>query len=277
MDQPTPTPTHIRAGPTIGIPSKLLTIDRLVGSKEPQSLGFSYSPIIGCMARLPQPAFKGWNPPEKRTRRGRPRIPGMNEAILDTTIALAAEEGFAMLTLEMIAARVGVARPTIYRRWPTKEALFADALAKIIDDFKHQETGDIRTDLILYVTEMIKSIQSPAGTVYLAHTFEKNLSHLGEEARRRGRAKERQIIERALEKGQLAQDTDPDLLLDLLLGIVWYRGHVELQHMDESLAEAIVDRVLPSFLPTTDSRRRKRQMSQLNEGVRVAQKDSGSD
>jgi AcrR family transcriptional regulator len=188
-------------------------------------------------------------------RRGRPLTPGASDAILEATIALAAEDGFAALTIDAIAARAGVGRPTIYRRWPSKEALLDAAVTKIVEDLRQPDTGDIRSDLILHVIEMIHSIQSPSGTVYLAYTFEPEWSHLGAAAQERCRDRNRDMIRRAVARGELLPNTDPDLLLDLLTGFVWLRGHVHHQHMEDALAQTIVDSVLPQFLVERSQRR----------------------
>lgn len=191
-------------------------------------------------------------------RRGRPLTPGASDAILDATITLAAEDGFDALTIDAIAARAGVGRPTIYRRWPSKEALVEAAVTRIIEGLRQPDTGEIRRDLVLHVTEMINSIQSTAGTAYLAYTFEPKWAHLGAAAQEQCRERNRDMIRRAMQRGELRSGTDPDLLLDLLTGIVWLRGHVHRQHMETADAETIVDSVLPPFLAAPVSRPRRR-------------------
>jgi AcrR family transcriptional regulator len=191
-------------------------------------------------------------------RRGRPLAPGASDAILDATIALAAEDGFDALTIDAIAARAGVGRPTIYRRWPSKDALVEAAVTRIIEGLRQPDTGNIRTDLVLHVIEMINSIQSQAGTAYLAYTFEPKWAHLGAAAQEHCRDRNREMIRRATQRGELDAATNPDLLLDLLTGIVWLRGHVHRQHMEPVDAETIVDAVLPPFLVEPSNRPSRR-------------------
>ncbi len=69
---------------------------------------------------------------EKRTR-GRPRRAGADEEILRATRELLDEDGYAAFNVDVVAERTGIAKTTIYRRWPTKGALVAAAIAAAID------------------------------------------------------------------------------------------------------------------------------------------------
>ena len=65
--------------------------------------------------------------PQKRGR-GRPRREGADEAILQAARELLEETGYAAFNVDVIAERTGIAKTTIYRRWPTKGALVAAAI-----------------------------------------------------------------------------------------------------------------------------------------------------
>src|SRR5271165_1653515 len=87
----------------------------------------------------------------ERPARGRPRRPGVTEAILEATVALAAEGGLEDVTLDMIAGRVGVGLHTIYRRWPSKEALLQAAFERIVSNiWPDLDCGNVRDDLIAW-------------------------------------------------------------------------------------------------------------------------------
>src|SRR6266851_3683394 len=64
----------------------------------------------------------------ERSRRGRPRDPGVDQAILTAAVDLLAEGGYARLTMEQVAARAGVGKASVYLRWPNKVALVAEAI-----------------------------------------------------------------------------------------------------------------------------------------------------
>jgi Bacterial regulatory proteins, tetR family len=70
-----------------------------------------------------------WSPPSARP--GRPRSEQAERAIIEATLDLLAEVGIAALSVEQVAARAGVGKATIYRRWPNKEALIIDAAASL--------------------------------------------------------------------------------------------------------------------------------------------------
>src|SRR6201991_820765 len=82
--------------------------------------------------------------------RGRPRDPQRREAILRAAISLVAEVGYDRMTVEAVAARAGVSKPTIYRRWPGgKPEIVADAIrAKRADGAALPDTGSVRGDLL---------------------------------------------------------------------------------------------------------------------------------
>ena len=84
-------------------------------------------------------------------RLGRPRSAGVDEALLDATLQLAGEVGINGMSMDDLAQRAGVSKATIYRRWPSKEALVLDALASAIRPFDLVDTGSVRGDLEMYL------------------------------------------------------------------------------------------------------------------------------
>src|SRR6185369_5706315 len=94
-------------------------------------------------------------------RRGRPRATDRSPAILAATIELVDESGYDRLRIQDVATRAGVGLATIYRRWPTKQALFVEALrAKSVD---LPDTGDVRADLITIFGMMTDGLQGDGG------------------------------------------------------------------------------------------------------------------
>src|SRR5215831_11164328 len=87
-------------------------------------------------------------------RPGRPRSPAADEAILDATVDLLAEQGFLGLSIEAVAARAGVAKTTIYRRWPTKDDLLMDAIACLKHAHPEPQGESLRDDLIDMISRM---------------------------------------------------------------------------------------------------------------------------
>jgi AcrR family transcriptional regulator len=86
--------------------------------------------------------------PEQGIRKpGRPRSAQAHKAIIDATLELLAEEGFQGLSIEAVAARAGVGKTTIYRRWSSKDELVMDAIREVQIDIPVVDTGNFRNDL----------------------------------------------------------------------------------------------------------------------------------
>ncbi|HEV7922370.1 MAG TPA: helix-turn-helix domain-containing protein [Thermoanaerobaculia bacterium] len=91
--------------------------------------------------------------------RGRPRREGADESILAGARALLAETGYAALTVDAVAERVGVAKTTVYRRWPTKRELIAAALTA---------TSSAPSSLAALYAEVLSSVRDTEAEVVLA-------------------------------------------------------------------------------------------------------------
>src|ERR1035441_8003249 len=97
--------------------------------------------------------------PSPPGRGGRPRSERAHQAILTAARELLIEEGFAALRLEHVAARAGVGKATIYRRWPSKEALAQDLLAQLAEPhIGIADTGSTRDELLAAVTNPMRAV-----------------------------------------------------------------------------------------------------------------------
>lgn len=90
------------------------------------------------------------------TRAGRPRSEEAEQAIIDATIDLLADTGYLGLSIEAIAAHAGVAKTTVYRRWPGKDELVLDALSRLKGPLATPPGRDVREDLI-YLLEHLRA------------------------------------------------------------------------------------------------------------------------
>ncbi|BDH58474.1 hypothetical protein MTP03_34130 [Tsukamurella sp. PLM1] len=89
---------------------------------------------------------------------GRPRSAAAERAIVDATLAELDEAGYQGLTIGGVAQRAGVGRPTIYRRWPDKDALVVGALIATVPDLTTPSTGDPVGDLRALATAFLDGI-----------------------------------------------------------------------------------------------------------------------
>jgi AcrR family transcriptional regulator len=189
-------------------------------------------------------------------RSGRPRDPSLDDAILDAVMAMFAEGGYAGVTMEGVAARAGVAKATIYRRYTTRAELVMDALRTrlcLIHDLT--DTGDLRADLLALLRPLVDRLRSPDGPVLTALMTERiREPELAAEFERSvvGRKREhvRGLISSAIRRGELAPDTDVELLAESPAAIVWHHALNNLP-IDEGFAARVVDHVIRTASPTT--------------------------
>jgi AcrR family transcriptional regulator len=179
-------------------------------------------------------------------------FPWAGQAILEATIAILSEVGFNQLTIEAVAARAGVGKPTIYRRWPSKPELVLDAVQRLAPPFPTADTGDQLTDLRQVVPELIASLTSSPvarATISLAADPEMR-RRLGEQHLAPRRKWTADILHRAIAAGELRADIDVELAIDLMVGAAVYRWLVTGQPVDADTGRRIVDTVWDSLRPS---------------------------
>jgi AcrR family transcriptional regulator len=192
--------------------------------------------------------------PGEQARRGRPRDPDTEVKILGATRAILAESGMRALTVEAVAARAGVAKTTIYRRYRSRHDL---ALAVLVDMIRTvtsiPDLGDTRRELIqllrgtlivLGETLMGRVMQGLvtelASDPHLSRAFREQVIPLrrGEVAR---------ALERGVARGDLRPDPDVALVHELLFGPVYYRLLLSGEALEPVFADLIVDALLPGL------------------------------
>jgi AcrR family transcriptional regulator len=178
-------------------------------------------------------------------RRGRPRDAQAEQAILQTTIAILSEVGFNQLTIEAVAARAGVGKPTIYRRWPSKAELVLDAIERLAAPFPTADTGDPLTDLRQVVPELlVRLTSSPVARATLALAGDAEmLGRLGERYLRPRREATADILRRGIASGELRADIDVEMAIDMMVGALIYRWLVTAQPVDADTVRRVVDAV----------------------------------
>jgi AcrR family transcriptional regulator len=191
--------------------------------------------------------------PAAAVRGGRPRSERAHQAILTAARELLIEEGFASLRLEHVAARAGVGKATIYRRWASKEALAQDLLTQLAGPhIEVADSGSTRDELLAAVTNPMRAvIETDFGPVIKAMLSQiASNPRVGDPFRasiveaRRGEITK--VIQRGIARGDLRPDADPGVATELLVGPVYFRlmfGGV----LDVDFAELVVDSVLRGF------------------------------
>ncbi|MFM9607471.1 MULTISPECIES: TetR/AcrR family transcriptional regulator [Streptomyces] len=167
--------------------------------------------------------------PTPRTA-GRKKDPQIDRAVLSATLALLEETGYAAITISQVAARVGVYRPAIYRRWPSKQHLVAEAVASALGQEPTPDTGDLRADLLTGVGTLGDAFTStslsrvlPALVADLAGHPELRREFLDSVFQPR-RASTARRLRTAAERGDIRADFDMEFVLDALAAPLYYRA-----------------------------------------------------
>lgn len=174
-------------------------------------------------------------------------------SVLEAADDLLAEKGFAALTIEGIAARAGVAKQTIYRWWPSKTDVLLDAyIEDAAEDLNPPDTGSLAGDVRAYLTMLAAYLtDSDAGAVFRALSGQAQhdpalAARLREDHLTRQRARDRLPLERAVARGELPAGADLDVLVDRLVGPVYYRVLVTGQAIPESFVDELVRACTPA-------------------------------
>ena len=189
-------------------------------------------------------------PDTQAPRRGRPRDARCDQAILHATLDMLAEGGAAHLSIDAVAARAGVGKATIYRRWSSKEALVLDALGStdtsLVDS---PDTGGLRTDLEAYFDALLERLRESEGSDVLPHLIEAACYDPEVRTSLDGYLSSRQqplraILHRAQQRGEIGSDIDIKLVVDLLVGPVIYRRLLTGDTIDRAFTRNLLDIVI---------------------------------
>jgi AcrR family transcriptional regulator len=160
-------------------------------------------------------------------RPGRPRSETTRRAILNAALDELREHGYAALTVEGIAARAGAGKQTIYRWWPSKADVVLDAMLDMAAaKIPVPDEGSLPADLRAFLSATFRQRdQRPILVGLMAHalldpTFAMAFRDRFLFGRR---AVLREILVRAVTRGEIAEDTDLELIIDVVYGVLWYR------------------------------------------------------
>jgi AcrR family transcriptional regulator len=189
--------------------------------------------------------------PGTGAQRGRPRSAEAERAILAATLDLLASRGLAAMSIEEIAARAGVGKATIYRRWPSKGLLALDAFVTL---FQAQQplpdTGTLRGDLIAALTAWVEAVTQTSVGPMLTGLIAEAQHDPSLRAAWRDRVLEplriqhRVMLDRAIARGEIPATVDQEVVLDLFFGAAQHRlllGHLPLT---DDFIRTVVDMIL---------------------------------
>jgi AcrR family transcriptional regulator len=187
---------------------------------------------------------------EEGRRPGRPRSEQAEQAIIDAALELFGERGVDGVCVEAVAARAGVGKATIYRRWPGKEDLLIAALGSMKAPMPDPDTGRVRDDLIELLAILIRDMADPRFTRQFAMLHGEGEAHPRILARYTEMVTEprrqviRTVLRRGIERGELRADLDVEVSMLALTGAVMARGKHDLTPVSPGFAARVVDELL---------------------------------
>lgn len=194
-------------------------------------------------------------PPPERAARGRPRSRRVQEAVFEAALALLEEGGYPAATIEAIAARSGVAKTTIYRRWPNRSALFVDLMGRLTETELPAPVGrdPLRGLQAELRTAGVNADRVP-GRLMISllgeaqHDPEVRAALLERVLLPRREVRVR-AIRRAQASGMLRRDLHPHIAVDLLWGPVFYRMLVRHEPVTAGFVTELFENVLSGLRP----------------------------
>ena len=190
---------------------------------------------------------------ETRRAPGRPRSPEADEAILEATVDVFAEVGFEALTMEGVAARAGVGKNTLYRRFPNKLDLVVSAVRCYTNvGAVPPDTGTTRGDVQAIVDDLVAIVtDTPMGRMLpilvATRTRVPELDVAYSEIVADKRARSAAVVRRGIERGDFRPDVDLDVVVDAFVSAIFYRFLVTNAPLDDAFRASVVDTALRAF------------------------------
>ena len=188
-------------------------------------------------------------------RPGRPRSERADRAIIEAALSVFAESGTEGLCIERVAARAGVGKATIYRRWPGKEDLLLDAIGALQNPLPEPTGKSVRADLVAILGAMRDSVADPRRAREFAlllgegAKYPRLMARYVETILEPRREVIRSVLRRGVAAGELRPDADLEVALFMLTGAVLARGKYDPGSFPPGYVERVVDELLLGLAP----------------------------
>lgn len=189
------------------------------------------------------------------------------ETVLKATYELLSETGLGGVSVDAVCRRSGVAKTTIYRHWPTREALVLDACSKLGTKPEAPDTGSLRGDLLALAQDLARRLTTarwPSVLPSIIDAAERDPEiarlHSGINAGASGAF--RAVVERAQQRGEVPRGHDPSEAVAAVLGPLFYRRWFSREPLDSEFARRVVERALAAFTAPAPGRQRGKRSSE---------------
>jgi len=178
---------------------------------------------------------------------GRPRSEETRKSILSAAYELLLEKGFQNVTVDGIAEKSGVSKATIYKWWPNKAAVVLDGFFEESEEvLQIPDTGTVRKDLFIQAKNLAAFLTSPKGKVITELIAEGQFDqNIAEEYRRRyfspRRLISQKIFDRGIQRGELREDLDIGLSIDLIFAPIFYRLLITGESLEIDYIEKMIE------------------------------------
>jgi AcrR family transcriptional regulator len=225
----------------------------------------------------------------RRPHTGRRRNEAARDAILDATFELLRSGAPEDLTIDAIAAAAGTGRQTIYRWWPGKTAVIAEAMERRGRQVAPvRDTGDFTADLTAFVTDSFAGLDEPVKrtlrTLGGAAQQDEKAAELVQDFTAGRRAALRGPLARGVAAGQISAAADLDVLVDMMYGVLWYRVLISHAPTSEAAARSLARHLIaagrsvrPGEVQHDDARDDQGDPHHLRGGDALVQEEHGDD
>jgi AcrR family transcriptional regulator len=182
--------------------------------------------------------------------KGRPRNERLHQAILEAAFNLVLEKGLRAVSVELIAAKTGVGKTTIYRRWPNKAAVVMDAFTMRVGSGSLFPRADsVAHSIRLQMRAMARSFRGSDGALVKAllaeAQFDPELALAFRERWTLPRRKlARSVIDQAIRQKEFRVDIDPETAIDLLYAPIYYRLQMGTGPLSDTYIDEIFDQAI---------------------------------
>jgi AcrR family transcriptional regulator len=179
------------------------------------------------------------------------RVERSQHTVLTAAFELLSESGVGGFSVDEVARRSGVAKTTIYRHWPTREALVIDACSRISAEQEIPDTGSLKGDVTTILTNIAHLLRTANWASVLPSIVDKaerdpEFAELHSRIQRGHAEPLREVLERAASRGELPEHADISTIVAALLGPLFYRRWFSREPIDDQFVEAIIKRVIAS-------------------------------
>ena len=190
------------------------------------------------------------------TRSGRPRRTETTSAILDAALELWMERGYHSVSIDAVAARAGVSKPTIYRRWPNRQQLLVAVSQRFVPPGEVADLGSFRDEVAAFLRERADlygnaGIRRILASAVAASSEDEDFHRAIQPFLDRFPAGMRTIIQRGIARGDVRADVDIELLTAMINGSFYFRSIIEHKGLDHRAADFVADLVNTAVAPPT--------------------------